>query len=393
MNNTTGNVANVMGGDSDPFVKRNSLPVRDSNAELLRIVCMMMIVCHHFIVHAFFPDILKGEYTDAAGAFCFYLHGFIYVGVNVFVLITGYYGIKTRIHSFTNLYLMYALYGLLMVLAKNIGAILPLGADTVIASLSVSQRLFFAVKHIFLPFTNGSCWFLNAYLGLLLLSPLLNTAREHIDKRTYQIILLLLTISSLYFGWYRVAGTFDGCGYSIAQFVYLYMIGGYLHRYVDFRKWRTAGIGLYVGSALLWGLLNFMRLEMPEMLGIRIPLTFFHWGMWTYNHPCILLASIGLFVFAMSFHFYNKAINWIAASCVGVYVLQEGGLFRYKWVSALAQHCALSPWQEMLLLIPLSLAFFFVAILVDKVRILIQKILNKPLDNALTRLAKRIITN
>lgn len=297
--------ANTMGGgkSSDVFAKENIVSTRDSNAELLRIICMLMIVCHHFIVHAFFPDILKGDYSNPAEALCFYLHGFIYVGVNVFVLITGYYGIKTRVHSFTNLYLMYALYGLLTVLAINIGTLIPIWADTATASMTIPQRSFSAFKHTISPFTNGGCWFLNAYLGLLFLSPLLNIAREHINKHQYQIILILLTISSLYYGWYSVASTFDGSGYSIAQFLYLYMIGGYLRQYVDLRKWRIGGIGLYVGGALLWGLLNFLRLEVPNMLGIRIPNTFLHWGMWAYNNPCILLASIGLFIFVMSFHF------------------------------------------------------------------------------------------
>ena len=386
-------LANTTGGGkfSNVFAKENSVSTRDSNAELLRIICMLMIVCHHFIVHAFFPNILKGEYSNSAEAFCFYVHGFIYVGVNVFVLITGYYGIKTRVHSFTNLYLMYALYGLLVVLAINIGALLPMWADTATASMAIPKRLFFAFRHIFFPFTTGGCWFLNAYLGLLFLSPLLNIAREHINKRQYQIILIALTISSLYFGWYRVANVFDGKGYSIAQFLYLYMIGGYLRRYVDFRKWRTCGIGLYVGGALLWGLLNFLRLEVPDMLGVRIPNTFLHWGMWTYNHPCILLASIGLFVFVMSFHFQSKAVNWIAASCVGVYVLQEGGLFKYKWVSGFAQHLVLSPWQMVMVLLPLSIIFFCIAILVDKVRIPIQKIINKPIDKAIGHLVKSVL--
>lgn len=169
------------------------------------------------------------------------------------------------------------------------------------------------------------------------------------------------------------------------------MIGGYLRRYVDFRKWRTCGIGLYVGGALLWGLLNFLRLELSDIFGIRIPTAFLQWGMWTYNHPCILLASIGLFVFVMSFHFQSKAVNWIAASCVGVYVLQEGGLFKYKWVFGFAQHLALSPWQMVMVLLPLSIIFFCIAILVDKVRIPIQKIINKPIDKAIGHLVKSVL--
>lgn len=64
---------------------------RDSNMELLRIVCMLFILMHHFIVHVFCPELVVCDgnlgWYRAVGIV---VNGFIYVGVNCFILISGY---------------------------------------------------------------------------------------------------------------------------------------------------------------------------------------------------------------------------------------------------------------------------------------------------------------
>lgn len=68
---------------------------RNSNLELLRIVCMLFIICHHWIVfildncgyHVPLGD-TKQDYTSV------FLNSFFIIGVNCYVLISGYFGIK-----------------------------------------------------------------------------------------------------------------------------------------------------------------------------------------------------------------------------------------------------------------------------------------------------------
>ena len=57
--------------------------VRKSNIELLRIIAMMFIVIWHISVHA-----QKGELNSHN-----YIVAFCTTGVNLFILISGYFGI------------------------------------------------------------------------------------------------------------------------------------------------------------------------------------------------------------------------------------------------------------------------------------------------------------
>ena len=90
---------------------------RDSNIELLRLVCMFFIVCHHFCVHAVFPETLDSDVPLSQGVvLSTIIEGFLFIGVNCFVLISGYYGVKLKKKSLLNLWLTCAVYGLVIYL-------------------------------------------------------------------------------------------------------------------------------------------------------------------------------------------------------------------------------------------------------------------------------------
>lgn len=63
--------------------------VRDSNIELLRIVSMLMIVILHFLMHG---RILKwSAFGSKEYAIYWMIEAFVFVCVNVFVIISGYF--------------------------------------------------------------------------------------------------------------------------------------------------------------------------------------------------------------------------------------------------------------------------------------------------------------
>lgn len=342
-------------------------PARDSNAELLRILCMLMIVCHHYIVHSLFPEVLQHTYHSTSGAILLFLHCFIYIGVNCFILISGYYGIKTRIHSFTNIYLICALYFCIKPIGGFFYALTPYGADSLTASLTMGERICRVLSNTFLPISSNGLWFLQCYVALLIMSPILNMARDHFSMRQYQVVLLLMTFGNLYFGWWRNMTGFSADGYATAQFVYLYMVGGYLKKYADFSCMRWKAFAVYVISSLLWGV---CVMVIPE------------WSAFAYNNIFVLLSAMGFFIFVMSFHFQSKVVNWLAASCLAVYIIQERYV-NYKLLASMVD--GLANWQLVLLLIPLTLLTFLGVILIDKVRMRVQRPLNDGLDKLLAR--------
>ncbi len=337
---------------------------RDSNAELLRIICILIILLHHFCVHALYPEVLQLNLYDFNwdSRFLLFIHAFLYIGVNCFILISGWYGIKPKWRSFLNLYLIYAFYNLLHPI-KHIFKALLLDNEFVLP-YSVHD----IIVRTLLPFSHGHLWFMDCYIGLFLTAPLLNAAIEHLNKQQHRYVLILLTIANVYLGDFWTMELINSSGFSLANFVYLYLIGSYLHKYIsketiDSNRWRW--FIAYIVFGCLWGVCS-MTTAYKDIALFHVP----HWHAFTYNNLLILLTAVSFFLFMMSWHFKSRFVNYMAASTLGVYMLNEG-VVKYGFLIPFAHQY--QPIVQLALWFGTAIAFFIVAIGVDQVRILLSK--------------------
>lgn len=273
---------------------------RDTNLELLRIVCMLFILMHHFIVHVFCPElVLPNGNFGWYRAVCIVINGFVYVGVNCFLLISGYYGIKFRWKSLINLYYICAFYALLVVLERCLWQHIPF--DKGILYL------------VLLPFSHTEWWFISCYVVLFLLSPLLNKAIEVFNRKEFVLVLVLLTIVNVYFGYYWHQHNTDG--YNLVQFVYIYFIGAFLHKYPLSVLDRRRSMLMYISCALLWSILTLLSVKW------KVP----HWLPLNYNNPVLILSSIGLFIYMTALKIHNQRINTLSSGVLAAYLIQDVG--------------------------------------------------------------------
>ena len=207
---------------------------RNSNLELLRIVCMLFIICHHWIVfildncgyHVPLGD-TKQDYTSV------FLNSFFIIGVNCYVLISGYFGIKLSWKP----------------IKKIVGACLFYGALCYFISLAIPP--FNSEGFSFLTLLErmypGNWWFLMEYIVLILLSPMLNKSIENIDSKTFRLYIILLLIVNVGIG-YCLNDRVNKTGYNIMNFIMLYYIGRFLNRNFEQRRLSEAKMvvaGLY----------------------------------------------------------------------------------------------------------------------------------------------------
>lgn len=288
-------------------------PVRNSSLELLRILCMFFIVFHHFMLNCAFPkyevDALSG--SDVALGTALTLNGFFCIAVNCFILITGYFGLKFKVRGFFKLFFVCAFYSLL-------GYLIHLYLDGSHIGRSVLDYSLFALS-------NSRWWFINCYLVLFFTAPLLNIGINQLPKKEYLRIILLLTIINVYFGFFGGRVGYNQYGYCVAQFVYLYVIGGYMRRFLTLEWIKKKRWGLLVftfGFALLVGMEAII-----ETFVTHSELKAFY-----YNSPLVVAASVSFFLFMSSFHFQNKTINWLATGAVAVYLFQEQPYIGYHWL-------------------------------------------------------------
>lgn len=325
---------------------------RDSNIELLRLVCMFLILFQHCIHLCAFPEIWDTSIMSPEVYTSSILVGLTYIGVNCFVLISGYYGINLKLRSALNIYLICAFYAL-------IGYLLHLYIDGAHEGMGLLYHSIFCISH-------SKLWFVKCYAGLMLLSPLLNSAIDNMSRKTYHWVLVLLTILNMYFGFIWQDNTFNADGYTIANFVYIYLIGGYIRRYVDIewcRKYRMANVSIYIISSLFWaGSIMMQRY-------IQTP-----WDELGYNNPFTLIGAISFFMLFLSVpKFYNKWINWLAAGTFAVYVVHcgdylNGWFMKYVGQFANYTHITYGITMTVLCMLIVSAILLFSIATIDKLR-------------------------
>ena len=273
---------------------------RDSNMELLRIVCMLFILMHHFVVHVFYPnlDLRDGDLGWYRGV-CVAINGFAYVGVNCFILISGYFGIKFKWKSLFNLYCICAFYALLIVLERCLWQ-----------DISFDKGMLYSV---ILPFSHSEWWFITCYAALFMLSPLLNKAIEGLGRKEFVLALALLIVVNLYFGYYWHLHNVNR--YNMEQFVFVYFIGAFLRKFPLKRLDRRKALLMYVACAVLWSVVTMISVKW------RIP----HWYSFRYNNPIVILSSVGLFVYITTLEIRNPRINAVASGVLAAYLIQDVG--------------------------------------------------------------------
>jgi len=278
---------------------------RQSNIELLRIIAITMVLILHFNVHGWNPDILRGglvfSWSSLGGNL---VESFSICAVNVFVLISGYFAIKLSVKSVLNLYIRCFIIGLITYLAYLLIAHEP------VSITALAGRV--------LAFTHNHWWFVISYLGLMAISPILNAGCEALDKRTFQYTIVILTIFLLYFGWGKYLEKLND-GYSLIHFIYLYIVARYLKLHVSstsIRTYRWLWLGLFVVSAVCLCVMSYSISR----------------NMFTYDNPIVVLESLFMLQFFLSIPFYNRFVNWAAASVFSAYLIQESPYFGYRWI-------------------------------------------------------------
>ena len=282
---------------------------RQYGAELLRIVCMLMILTSHFFVHGKVLGTLKP--TDVNFHITWFIEACCYVMVNCFVLITGYYQSAGR----------FRLHKLLLLWGQIIAT-----SSVIYAALAVLGKVEFSLSGFIAactPVTHSRYWFATAYVILYAVSPLLNSAlsrttlRQHFTAvcALFGVFVLLRNI------FYPLDFENLHGGYSYTSFIVLYVIGAYMRRAeTRIRHPLAKYFALSAVTALSRILLTvcYYKLSLPSVY-----LKMFM----QYNSVTVVLASVCLFDFFVHLEvragLLQTAARVLAPFTFGVYLIHE----------------------------------------------------------------------
>lgn len=288
--------------------------IRDSNFELLRIILILMVICLHYLGHGGSLGILRHSNFNFYLAYAF--ESFSIIAVNCFILITGFFQINKEFQfkKVVDLWLQVFFYSILI---SSIFWLLKLEPITI---ESIIQMLF--------PVITGRWWFITVYIMLYCFSPFINIALNHMGKYTHKKLLLVLAFFFVFLPSFRPNITyFYDNGYSISNFLFLYVTGAYIRKYDILYKIN------FLSAYFLCGLFTFLVAVFVSTINENSVSSFY------YNFIPVELSAIFLFMFFKNIKINSPEINKVATSVFGIYLISDDPFIKDILYSKIL-HCA-----------------------------------------------------
>ncbi len=321
--------------------------IRQSNFELLRLVCMLIIVIYHVFIHIVIP-IAGNERVYAA------LITVFHIGVLDFVMISGYFGIKHSWNGFKKLYGITVIYSLLGLSLK--------------ALLGGANLTIYEILTVIFPFSNGVYWFMTTYFVLYLIAPYFDMVLKKLGNKEMIGLVALLFYIVVVYGFVVKKGLGDGR--SIIAFLLMYTIGRFLHNNEEWiMKIPMRRMICFGAFLVLFLLIAFLPSPLTNYVkGLAFP----------YNSPGLYVMATLFFTIFMGWDFKSRAVNTVATSTLAIYLIHGNRYvmeFSIPFLNPLFENnCVLF---NILMTFGVSLAIFILCIMIDLIRRLFLGQLNR----------------
>ena len=346
----------------------SSKKLRSSNLELLRIITMILIIAHHYVVNS---NLSLEIQTDPRSINSIFLNLFSMwgkTGINCYLLITGYFMCKSQISltKFIKLWLEVVFYGVVIYLLFFIGGYYSFKwVDLFLVLVPINYV------------TNN---FVGCFLLFYLFIPFLNILIRGMNKQKHAcLILLCLFIYTFLATLFIVTMNYITC------FIIIYLIASYIRLYQV----------PYSQSKVFWGcmtLLSVMISCFTVLYRVYFNLANSHKFLSDPNAIMAVVTSICIFMFFKNINIkYNKWINTLAASTFGVLLIHinSEAIRQWLWVDTLKN---VEIWQTNYMFIHFFisvLGVFIICTIVDQMRI---HFLETPLFKKIGPLIERLNT-
>lgn len=334
---------------------------RDSSIELFRIITMLCIIAHHYIVNSeILEEITRQNILTHNSLFSLLFGCGGKTGINCFVLITGYFMCESNISAkkFLKLFIEIEFYKAIFYLA-----------------FAFSGYTIFSLKEFtnaLIPMQELGGGFVDSYLVFYLFIPYLNLLIKSMNKMHHLVLIMLCFLSGTILQTFLKASTaFTYVGW----FMVLYFVGSYIRLYPkkSFQDRKICGISFLISLVFSWASV-FARAWIYAEMGIR---TIMYQSV-DINRIFAVSTAVSGFLFFKSLHLkYCAIINKFAASAFGVLLIHANSDMMRQWL-----------WQDILRNVQVYqsnylvihaiasvISIYIICALIDMVRI---KLLEKP---------------
>ena len=316
--------------------------------ELYRIICMLMIVAHHYVVNSGLREegspMLVNPISENS-IFLLLFGAWGKTGINCFLMITGYFMCTSKItlRKFKKLMGQIYLYMLLLY------PILLVAGYESFSSVRIIKVL--------MPTWGFSYNFTSCFIGFWLTIPFLNILVQNMTKRQHELLLLLML------GMYTVLGSIPSFNVTfnyVAWFGIIYFIASYIRMYPN----------PFFDNKKLWGYMTIICLLLASLSIFRFSYHFVSDS----NKFLAVAVSVCSFLWFKNMNIrYSKIINAFGAGTFGVLLIHANSNAMRQWLWKdfvdVTGHYTLPLGQLILFSIGVVFAIFVTCNLIDQLRI------------------------
>ena len=294
------------------YIGSNIISERNINLEIFRILSILLVITLHILGH--------GNFLESTELFSFnyytlsLLQSLSFVAVNCFVLISGYFLVKSQFKFNKVLNLLSVIF-----FYSSILTFIVWKFNLVEVSL---KDFIYSV----LPITSNRYWFATSYVLLYLISPFLNSSinkmtRLELKKLIIALIILFSVIPTFTF---YVDGFGVNNGYGLIWFICLYTVSSYLRLYYEPNHKKNKWIIYYfmICSILFLTKIFISKLSISIIGRLTGSMIFFK-----YNSILVFLASVFLFLYFLNLKISSKIIIrislFLSPLSFGVYLVHD----------------------------------------------------------------------
>lgn len=358
----------------DKRIKFNSSN-RELGIELLRLVSMFMVVLLHVLSGSGGGGVLRCSEPFSQNWFAAWgCETVALQAVNVFGIISGFvqYGQKWSLKKYIHFWVTVFFMNILVFGGTNL--------------CGWHQYSVFEMVHFSIPWCS-ELWYVKAYLGLLLVAPVLDMVIEKYwnVKSLYVVLCLIMLVPLIYKVDYFVIQR----GSSMLWLAVLYIIGGILKRYMD--KHEPPSVLILILGEVISSVIVFTSKVLPEYIAFIDTQVYTEYGQWfVYTSPFVLLQAVCTFLlFSRIKKSAPRCFILISQAVFGVFVVHKNPVINSRFICNISNHYVDYGTEMMLLKVAgKTLSVYFASLLVSVFLTYISKLICSRMDKAINAVVK-----
>lgn len=218
------------------------------------------------------------------------------IGVNIYILISGYFLVGKRF-SFKRVFNI--------IITTSFYCVVIYLFNCVFTN-SFDFALF--IEWIFEPFIGKCLWFVPVYLFMIFFSPISNFIIKRINQKTHLLICIVtfILISVLPFILNFILGNYWNSEYLL--FLFLYFVAGYIKLYGK----KVKKIYIFIALLLTYAFALYQRIGLNDISNVYMT-----------NTVTNILSAVLIFLLFKDLNFKSRSVNFVGGLTFGIYLIHE----------------------------------------------------------------------